>query len=95
MRILLNVDDTESAVLDESVEGRFQVSCDIYVADVKMQFSDDGGTTWVDGSFNGTPIKLSSAGDIFDQEFTRGRFYKFVTATKGSRVSIDKHSQAG
>ena len=92
---LLEIDETVSIVLDTAFEGQYQVSCDIFTANVKMQFSDDEGATWVDGSFNGTPIQLTTAGDILDQYFVRGRYYKFITASKGSRVTMFKYDESG
>lgn len=93
--VILKTDQIESIVLDEGYEGFYQVALNVFGAAVKMQFSDDGGSTWVDGYFNGNLIQLDRLGAILDQKFTRGRHYRFVTATAGSQVSMFKHDQAG
>ena len=93
--VILKPDATESTILDASHAGAYQISCDVFVEAVRMQFSDDSGATWVDAYFNGTLIQLDRAGAILDMDFTRGRYYKFVTDAEGSRVSLFKHAEHG
>ena len=93
--VILKPDATESTILDEDHAGSYQISCDIFVAAVRMQFSDDGGETWVDAYFNDNIIQLDRAGAILDMDLTRGRYYKFVTDAEGSRVSLFIHAEHG
>lgn len=93
--VILKTDQRESIILDKDFHGYFQVSCDVFGEAVKLQFSDDNGDTWVDAYFNGVLIQLEKLGAILDQYLVCGRYYKFVTATPGSRVSLFKHDEAG
>lgn len=93
--VILKPDATESTILDQDYAGSYQISCDVFVQAVKMQFSDDNGATYVDAYFNGNLIQLDRAGAILDMDFTRGRYYKFVTGAIGTRVSMFRHAEHG
>ena len=95
-RVILKSDQTTSEVLDETVEGYYQLDCSPFGEAVKMQYSNDQGQTWVDAyAPTGALIQFESEGIILDMEFTRGRYYRFVTGSAGSQVTMDKHYQAG
>ena len=95
-RVILEITETTSETLDEEVEGYYQLDCNPFGEAVKMQYSNDQGKTWYDAySPTGALIQFESGGIILDQEFTRGRYYRFVTGSVGSRVTMDKHYQAG
>ena len=95
-RVILESDKTVSEVLDESVEGYYQLDCSPHVEDVKLQYSNDRGETWQDAyAPSGTLIQFDQAGIILDMEFTRERYYRFITASVGSQITMEKHYQAG
>ena len=95
-RVILKPTATTSEVLDEEVEGYYQLDCSPFVEAVRLQYSNDRGNTWVDGyAPNGTLIQFESEGILLDMEFARGRFYRFVTGSPGSQVTMYKHYQAG
>ena len=95
-RVILKTDQTTSETLDESVEGYYQLDCSPFGEAVKMQYSNDRGQTWVDAyAPTGSLIQFESEGIILDMEFTRERYYRFVTGSAGSQITMDKHYQAG
>ena len=95
-RVILEATQKTSETLDESVEGYYQLDCSPFGEAVKMQYSNDRGQTWVDAyAPTGSLIQFESEGIILDMEFTRERYYRFVTGSAGSRVTMDKHYQAG
>ena len=95
-RVILKPSETDSDVLDEKVEGYYQLDCSPHVENVKLQYSNDRGKTWQDAyAPSGTLIQFDQAGIILDMEFTRERYYRFVTGSAGSQVTMDKHYQAG
>ena len=95
-RVILESTKTVSETLDETVEGYYQLDCSPFGEAVKMQYSNDRGQTWVDAyAPTGSLIQFESEGIILDMEFTRERYYRFVTGAAGSQVTMDKHYQAG
>ena len=95
-RVILKPSETESEHLNEEVEGYYQLDCNPHVENVKLQYSNDRGETWTDAyAPSGMLIQFQRAGTILDQEFTRERYYRFVTTSPGSQVTMEKHYQAG
>ena len=94
-RVILKPTETVSEILDEQVEGYYQLDCSPFVAPVKMQYSNDQGETWIDGYFNGTLIQFEEEGAILDQTFAHGRYYRYITTRPGSQITMFKHHEAG
>lgn len=88
----------DDQILGKDWAGEFQLLCTVYASDevfLQVRDSDDPDAEWLNARFNGTEIKFSAAGDVFDAKLARDYEYQLITANAGAKVVIAKHDVHG
>ena len=97
---ILKADQTASTVLGRDWFGQYQIGCMVYGSTpVILQWRNPDhptrGTTWINAKFNGADIMFEEAGAALDFIFTKNFEYRFITATAGAEIDLDKHDPSG
>ncbi|RKU10815.1 hypothetical protein C6503_19205 [Candidatus Poribacteria bacterium] len=87
----------DDQILGKDWAGEYQLLCTTYAADeVVLQVRPGGNpSSWHTAKYNGSDIKFTAVGDIFDVKLVRDYEYRLLTANAGAEVIIAKHNIHG
>lgn len=98
-KTILATDQTETPdeqILGKDWAGEYQLLCTTYASDeVVLQVRPRGTPSWSTAKYNGSDIKFTAVGDIFDVKLVRDYEYRLQTANIGAEVVIAKHNIHG
>ena len=86
---ILQATETEAAIASDLI-GNFQSACDVYASDeVILQFRVSPDRSWVNArQIDGTEIKWTQAGMIFEITLAEAFDYRVITTTAGAEIFL-------